>query len=65
MLYARVFLSQHTSGLSAYNNLQRTLMRRFLRRGGSAEEWCTRIAPAFRARYGWMLDQDAKHQRAA
>ncbi len=55
MLYAQVFLSRHASGLSAYNHLQRTLMRRYLSRGGTVDDWCLRFAPAFRARYGWML----------
>ncbi len=66
MLYAQIYLTQHASRLSAYNNLQRRLMRRFLGRGGSLEDWCTRIAPAFRARYGWMLaEQDARRDLAA
>jgi hypothetical protein len=58
MLYAQVFLSRHSSALSAYNHFQRALMRRYLRRGGTLEEWCARFAPAFRARYGWMLGLD-------
>ena len=60
MLYAQVFLSRHPSRLSAYNNLQRTLMRRFLSRGGTLEEWCGRLAPAFRARYGWLLSGEGR-----
>ncbi len=55
MLYGHIFLNRHPSGLSAYNHLQRTLMRRYLGRGGTLEDWCARFAPAFRARYGWML----------
>ncbi len=59
MLYGQIFLSRHSTPFSAYNHLQRTLMRRYLNRGGTLEQWCTRFAPAFRARYGWMLDDAA------
>jgi len=27
---------------------------RAIRRGGSAEAWCARYAPAFRRQFGWM-----------
>jgi hypothetical protein len=55
MLYAHLFLGRYQTGFTAYNALQARLLRRYLARGGTLDGWCTRIAPAFRARYGWML----------
>ncbi len=59
MLQADRFLTRHPTRLSAYNDLQYTLMRRFLDSGGTLEEWCAVHAPEFRARYGWMLGDAA------
>lgn len=59
MLYAHLFLSRHTSGFSAFNAFQARLIRRYLQGGGTLDDWCTRYAPAFRARYGWMLGVSA------
>jgi len=56
MMMADGYLDGKRSALAAYNALQLTLMRRFMARGGTAEAWCERLAPAFRRRYGWMLD---------
>lgn len=56
MTLAGLHLDRADSPLAAYNALQIALMRRFVARGGSAELWCHRLAPAFRRRYGWMLE---------
>lgn len=53
------FLSRYPTKLGAYNALQTRLMRHYIARGGCAESWCDRLAPRFRARYGWMLDDSA------
>jgi len=55
MLLAHLFLARHSSALAAYNALQVRLLRRHLRRGGTVDGWCDRMAPAFRRRYGWMV----------
>ena len=39
-----------------YLAMQRALMRRFIARGGSAEEFCARIAPVFRRKYGALME---------
>lgn len=56
MTLAVHFLNRERSPLAAYNALQIALMKQYVARGGSAESWCARLAPAFRRRYGWMLD---------
>lgn len=53
MLLAEFWLDRCASRMRAYNMLQ--LMETFIRRGGSADAWCARYAPAFRRRFGWML----------
>jgi hypothetical protein len=55
MMLATLYLDQYGSRLRAYNMLQLQLMACFIRRGGSPDAWCTRYAPAFRRRFGWML----------
>jgi hypothetical protein len=56
MTLATFHLDRANSPLAAYNALQIALMRRFVAAGGTAELWCDRLAPAFRRRYGWMLE---------
>ena len=48
----RRYVAVYPTGLGAYLALQCDLMRLFVARGGSAEEFCQRLAPAFRRRYG-------------
>jgi hypothetical protein len=57
MTMAGFHLDRADSPLAAYNALQVALMRRFVARGGTVELWCVRLAPAFRRRYGWMLEE--------
>ena len=49
------------SPYQAYLEMQRALMRRFVARGGSEEEFVARLAGAFRTYFGWMLDVPAGH----
>jgi len=51
MILAELYLARHESRFAAYMALQRALMRHHLSRGGSAEDWCERMAPRFRLRY--------------
>lgn len=51
----RRHLATQPTGLAAYLALQCALMRRFLARGGSAEEFCERLAPIFHRRYAAVL----------
>jgi hypothetical protein len=52
---ARRYLEMHSSGFSAYLALQCALMRRFVARGGTHEEFCTRLAPVFHRKYASLL----------
>lgn len=52
---ARRFLEANSSGFAAYIALQCALMRRFVARGGTNEEFCTRLAPVFHRKYAPML----------
>jgi hypothetical protein len=61
----RTFCESQPFTLAAYLTLQRALMRRFIARGGTPEEFCTRIAPAFRRKYGALLDARDAMARAA
>lgn len=63
MLLAHEFLAKFSSPFEAYMRLQLQLMRRFVARGGDIHEWDKRHAPAFRQRYGWMLDHRGRRQR--
>ena len=51
MVLAARFIRDCESPFAAYMALQRCLLNRWLARGGSAEDWCARIAPRFRLRY--------------
>jgi hypothetical protein len=55
MEVARRFLREHRGGSAAYLALQLALMRHYVARGGTAEEFCARLAPAFRRRWGAVL----------
>jgi len=56
MRLARIRLDRKRPALAVYNALQVELIRRFVARGGTAERWCALYAPAFRRRYGWLLE---------
>lgn len=45
------------SPFQAYMELQRRLLQRWMARGGTEEAWCQRLAPAFHARYGWIIER--------
>lgn len=53
------YLVRYATGLEAYLALQLALMRCYIARGGTELEWCARMAPAFRRRYGALLGRDA------
>jgi hypothetical protein len=58
MELARRFLETRPTRFSAYVGLQLALMRRFVNNGGSAEDFCRRLAPIFHRRYaGLLLDE--------
>ncbi len=59
MLLATLYLDRYAQRLRAYNMLQLQLMSAYIRRGGTEDSWCTRYAPAFRRRFGWMLAESA------
>jgi hypothetical protein len=50
-ILATTYRAKHPTGFSAYVGLQAALMQRYLRRGGTIQQWCARLAPAFRQRY--------------
>ncbi len=52
---ARRFMIGTPSRFAAYLALQCALMRRFVARGGTPEEFCNRLAPAFHRRYAPLL----------
>jgi hypothetical protein len=54
MELGRRYLARSPSRFQAYLALQRALMNRHLARGGTAEDFCARLAPAFRRRW-WRL----------
>ena len=55
MEVARRFLREHRRGPAVYLALQLALMRHYVARGGTAETFCDRLAPAFRRRWGPVL----------
>ena len=55
MILASLFRAKHGSGFAAYMALQTALMRHHLNRGGSIQQWCARLAPAFQRRYASEL----------
>lgn len=54
-ILAQEYLERYPNSFEAYMALQRVLLRRYVVRGGSEEEWCARIAPAFRRRYARLV----------
>ena len=61
----RKFCESQPFTLADYLTLQLALMRRFIARGGTPEEFCRRIAPAFRRKYGARIQQSDALARAA
>jgi hypothetical protein len=55
MEIATRYLARSPSRFQAYLALQAALMTRYLARGGSEEEFCLRLAPAFRRRWSHLL----------
>lgn len=56
MRLARIRLDGKRPALAVYNALQIALIGRFVARCGTAQQWCALYAPAFRRRYGWLLE---------
>ena len=54
-ILAARFLARFGSGYHAYLGVQCALLRHWERQGRAPEEFVTRLAPAFRARYGFLL----------
>ncbi len=65
MELVRSFGLSRPTTLAAYLALQRALMQRFIARGGTAEEFCARIAPVFRRKYGALLETRPAEREAA
>ncbi|HEU4562104.1 MAG TPA: hypothetical protein VFS20_30025 [Longimicrobium sp.] len=55
MEVARKYMMEYPNRFAAYTALQVALMRRYLARGGTQEEFCSRLAPAFHRRYAPLL----------
>jgi hypothetical protein len=55
----RRHIATQPTRLAAYLALQCALMRRFLARGGTAEEFCERLAPIYHRRYAPIIFGDA------
>ncbi|MBX6366321.1 MAG: hypothetical protein IRZ00_20950 [Gemmatimonadetes bacterium] len=55
MILAQRFLELNGDPFAAYMALQRALLARYVSRGGTVEQWCERLAPAFQRRYASML----------
>jgi hypothetical protein len=55
MTLAASFLARQRTAFGAYVALQRALMQHHIARGGTAEDFCRRLAPVFRLRYGALL----------
>jgi hypothetical protein len=51
----RRFLETSPTRFDAYVALQCALMRRYVNRGGTTEEFCERLAPAYHRRYAPVL----------
>jgi len=56
LVLAEYYRARSGTGFGAYMHLQRALLRRWLARGGTEEAWCERMAPAFRHRYGGLME---------
>ncbi len=51
MELARRVAETYPPGLTGYLAFQCALMQRFMNRGGTAEEFCCRLAPVFHRKY--------------
>lgn len=58
MEIARRYLARLPSRFEAYLALQRALMARHAARGGTEEDFCHRLAPAFRQRWAGILTEE-------
>lgn len=52
---ARRFVEGYPTRLAAYLAFECALMQRYIARGGTAEEFCLRLAPVFHRRYAPLL----------
>ena len=59
MEIAKRYLARSTSRFEAYLALQRALMNRYLARGGTIEDFCARLAPAYRRRWDAAEDRSS------
>lgn len=59
----RRYVAVQPSRYAAYVALQVALMRRYLARGGTLEDFCVRLAPIFHRRYAPILlgEPDPRH----
>jgi hypothetical protein len=55
MEIARKFLEECPTRFAAYTALQCALMRRYVARGGTTEEFCLRLAPVYHRRFAPLL----------
>jgi hypothetical protein len=55
MELTRKFVAAYPTRFAAYLALEVALMRRFVARGGTEEEFCRRLAPVFHRRYAPVL----------
>jgi len=51
----RRHIAMQPTPLAAYLALESALMRRFLARGGTVEEFCERLAPTYHRRYAPVI----------
>ncbi|MGH7482408.1 MAG: hypothetical protein ACRELV_09650 [Longimicrobiales bacterium] len=51
----RSYVERYGYGFAAYIALERALLAHWLARGGTLGEFCGRLAPAYRKRYGPIL----------
>lgn len=58
MILAEQYLALYGTSFAAYMALQRALLKRYISRGGTKEQWCQRMAPAFQRRYQELLRRD-------
>ena len=59
MEIAKRYLARSASRFEAYLALQRALMNRYLARGGTIEDFCARLAPAYRRRWDAAEDRSS------
>lgn len=57
----RRFLEEYPTRFAAYVALQCALMRRHVARGGTTEDFCTRLAPVFHRKYApFLLEEQGR-----